>query len=161
LKAIELVGPSKRVLASNSIYFFFIIGQYFILLFGYLVREYQNLVILYSCLVTIFVVYFWYNFIHFNLDLIYKKLFQLIRYIPESPRWLLLNKKRKKAVAIFETIAVSNKKDLSNCYFLNRLINDKKQVPKLFTIEKNIQKDVININNLTTIKTSKYVINLI
>lgn len=57
---IELVGPGKRVLASNSIYFFFIIGQYFILLFGYLVRVYNYLVILYTGLVTLFVLYYWY-----------------------------------------------------------------------------------------------------
>jgi len=55
----ELVGPSRRVLASNSIYFFFIIGQYFILLFGFIVREHNYLVLCYTGLVSIFVFYFW------------------------------------------------------------------------------------------------------
>ncbi|CAF0986427.1 unnamed protein product [Brachionus calyciflorus] len=72
-----------------------------VLVFGYLVREYNNLIICYTTLITIFVLYFW--------------------YIPESPRWLLLNKKTEEAIKIFEKIAKSNNKDLKECSILNEL----------------------------------------
>ena len=44
-------------------------------------------------------------------------------YIPESPRWLLLNNQKERAIAIFEKIAKSNKKDIKQCENLLSLSN--------------------------------------
>lgn len=90
----ELVGPSKRVLASNTVYFFFVTGQYYMLIFAYLIRRYNYLIICNTVFVTVFVFYFW--------------------FMPESPRWLMANKKHKDAFKIFSKIAKSNKKEANS-----------------------------------------------
>lgn len=86
--------------------------------------------------------------------LIHKK----IRFLPESPRWLLLHKKMEKAVAIFERIAKSNKKDLNSCQNLNRLRNNRHEMKKMSvsTVEASFEKNDLE-DNKTTIKSSKYV----
>ena len=56
---IELCGASKRLFAVNLIYYFFVAGEFFVVLFSYFIREYNWYFVANSIFLTSFVSYFW------------------------------------------------------------------------------------------------------
>ena len=89
-KAVEIVGPKYRVLAANTIYYFFIFGEFICLFLGYFFRDYKDFYLYSAIVISSGVVYFW--------------------YIPESPRYLLLNHRYEEVNDLFTKIAKHNKK---------------------------------------------------
>ena len=59
IKAIEIVGPSKRVAAANTIYYLYIIGEYVVLLFVYFIKDYKIMYPSLTVLLVIIALYFW------------------------------------------------------------------------------------------------------
>lgn len=57
--AIEICGPSKRVMAANSIYYLYIAGEFIVVLFAYFIKDYKILYASYTALMTSFIFYFW------------------------------------------------------------------------------------------------------
>lgn len=57
--AVEITGPSKRVLATNVIYYFYIIGEFIAVLACYFIRDYNNIYIFLACFSSIYAFYFW------------------------------------------------------------------------------------------------------
>ncbi|RNA15634.1 Organic cation transporter [Brachionus plicatilis] len=88
--AVEIVGPSKRVIAANAIYYLYIVGEFVLLFFVYFITDYKIMLTSLSVLMTTIAMYYW--------------------IVPESPRWLLATKKKKEAYKVFNTIAKWNKK---------------------------------------------------
>jgi MFS transporter, OCT family, solute carrier family 22 (organic cation transporter), member 4/5 len=92
--AIEVVGPSWRVTAANSIYYLYILGEFVVVLFAYFISDYKVLYASYTLLMFSFMFYFW--------------------LVPESPRWLITKNRSNDAYKIFKRIARSNKKVIEN-----------------------------------------------
>lgn len=92
--AIEICGPSKRVMAANIIYYFYILGEFLVVFFAYFVTDFRVYYGILTGIMTLIACYFW--------------------FLPESPRWLLANKHIAQAYLIFKRIAKSNKKDFEN-----------------------------------------------
>ncbi len=86
----EIVGPSYRVLAANTIYYFFIFGEFICLLLGYFFRDYKEFYLYSAIVISSGVVYFW--------------------CIPESPRYLILNQRYKEVNELFTKIGKYNRK---------------------------------------------------
>ena len=115
LLVLELTGPSKRVLAVSINYYVYIVGEYVVLFAAYFVRDYRPLSVIYACTVSCTVFVFW--------------------LVPESPRWLLTHgntsKNKREAVAVFNRIARSNKRELiPDDYFDNDDDDDKEENEK-------------------------------
>ncbi|RNA13309.1 organic cation transporter [Brachionus plicatilis] len=100
-EAMEVVGTSKRVTAASSIYYFYILGEFVVLILAYFVRNYQRFYLYCTALMCSFLVYFW--------------------TVPESPRWLMTKKKFVQAHSVFKKIARANKKNLNDCTELENL----------------------------------------
>jgi hypothetical protein len=56
---IELCGPSLRVAAVNTIYYFYISGEFVVVLFAYYLRDYKLFLIANAIFLSSFVLYFW------------------------------------------------------------------------------------------------------
>jgi OCT family organic cation transporter-like MFS transporter 4/5 len=56
---IELCGPSKRVAAVNTIYYFYISGEFLVVLLAYFLRDYKYFLIANAIFLSTFVFYFW------------------------------------------------------------------------------------------------------
>jgi len=85
-----MCGANKRVTANNFIYYIYILGEAVVVLFAYFIRDFKYLYASYTCIMIMFLFYFW--------------------YVPESPRWLMAKNKNNEAYKIFKRIAESNKK---------------------------------------------------
>jgi OCT family organic cation transporter-like MFS transporter 4/5 len=92
--AIEICGPSKRVMASNIIYYFYVLAEFFLVSFAYFVTDFRVYYGILTGIITLIAFYFW--------------------FLPESPRWLLANNRSSQAYLVFKRIAKSNKKDFEN-----------------------------------------------
>jgi MFS family permease len=92
--AIEICGPSKRVMASNIIYYFYVLGEFLVVFFAYFVTDFRVYYGILTGIITLIAFYFW--------------------FLPESPRWLLANNRSSQAYLVFKRIAKSNKKDFEN-----------------------------------------------
>jgi hypothetical protein len=103
-KAIELTGSSYRIKAANSMYYFYILGEYITVLMCYFIRDYNWLYLFASGFMCIFPIYFW--------------------IIPESPRWLMTQGKYEEASRVLKRIADSNKKQLPDEYNFGVLQDD-------------------------------------
>jgi OCT family organic cation transporter-like MFS transporter 4/5 len=91
--SLELVGPSYRLLANNFMNYFYILGEFVVLLVSYFNRDHRVFSIYMTVLVASLLTYFW--------------------WIPESVRFLIGRKKYDRADAVFRRIAKSNKKVLN------------------------------------------------
>ncbi len=94
--AVEITGVSFRIKAANSMYYFYILGEYLTVLMCYFIRDYDWLYLFAVSFMCIFPLYFW--------------------FIPESPRWLIANGNYKQATKVLKKIAESNKKQLPDEY---------------------------------------------
>ncbi|XP_071841267.1 organic cation transporter protein-like isoform X1 [Apostichopus japonicus] len=92
---VELVAPSKRVIVSNTTFIFFAIGYYLIAGIAYLIPNWRIVQLVIS------------------LPYIPVLILALI-FVPESPRWLISNKRFESAENIFRKIAKVNRKTLSD-----------------------------------------------
>lgn len=89
--AVELVGPKYRLLASNSFYYAYVSGELIVLtMANFTNSNYTQIHICMAVFLTSFVFYFW--------------------LVPESPRFLLVTKRRREAIKILKRIAKSNGK---------------------------------------------------
>ncbi|KAL3084112.1 hypothetical protein niasHT_033216 [Heterodera trifolii] len=88
----ELVGPSKRKIASLFTGVFFAVGQVLLGLLAFFIRDYQYLHASIAAFATIFLFYWW--------------------VVPESPRWLVSQKRYVEADQILRTAARINKREL-------------------------------------------------
>ena len=120
--AIEIVGPSYRVIAASLMYYCYTCGEFVLLLCAFFLRDHKNLSICIAVLLSIGVFYFW--------------------YVPESVRYLVQRKKFKEVDFIFKRIAKSNKRKYISNFNENdsekeELIEKKKSTPisLLFTKE--------------------------
>ena len=57
--AVEIVGPSYRVTAANTINYFFIVGELIVLFCAYFLRDYRNFSICMAAVVSVTLSYFW------------------------------------------------------------------------------------------------------
>lgn len=103
--AIEICGPTKRVMAANFVYYAYIFGEFFVVFFAYLIKDYPLLYMAYTSLMCLVVLYFW--------------------VVPESPRWLITKNKISKAYKILKRIAISNKKPIESLNELESLNMDR------------------------------------
>lgn len=111
----ELVGPSKRVIAGIVIEFFWCIGLFLLVLLAYFIRTWDKLLLAMACPSVLLLLYFW--------------------LIPESPRWLLTKGKLEEADKIIQKCARVNKVTLPEGY-LNKDTADtgkKESVLKMLT----------------------------
>ncbi|XP_071957174.1 organic cation transporter protein-like [Antedon mediterranea] len=87
----EIVAPSKRAKVSTICYLYWCIGFLFLALFGFFLRSWRTLYLTISlCPIPVIAVYF---------------------FIPESPRWLVLQNRQEEAKLILQKIAKKNKKE--------------------------------------------------
>ncbi|XP_051511779.1 solute carrier family 22 member 2 [Myxocyprinus asiaticus] len=89
----ELVGVEYRRTVGVTYQMFFSIGLLILPLFAYLIPNWRWLQVVFTIPYLCFLSYYW--------------------FIPESPRWLLSQNNRTKALEITEAIAKENKKTLS------------------------------------------------
>jgi len=108
--AVEISGPTHRVLAANVIYYFYIFGEYLTALICYFTREYPQIYIVFASISVIYVSYFW--------------------LVPESPRWLMSRNRTQDAYNILKKIAKSNKKVLPELHDTFLLDDSKSSVQK-------------------------------
>ena len=59
MKAIEICGPSKRVMAANFIYYFYIIGELVVVFMAYFINNYRTLYASYTAVMVSFLITFW------------------------------------------------------------------------------------------------------
>ncbi|XP_064595319.1 organic cation transporter protein-like [Liolophura sinensis] len=97
---VELVGPSKRVWAGIVIEYFFALGIVLLAGIAFLIRNWRYLQIAVSLPSALFLVYWW--------------------IIPESPRWLIANKRLDEAEEILRHAAHVNKAKLPEKLFDER-----------------------------------------
>lgn len=90
--ATELVGPEKRALAGNLVWFYFTAALMVLGLKAYFIRDWRTLLIV-SSAPWIFILLFW-------------------RFVPESVRWLLVKGKTVQAREILTKVATVNKKEM-------------------------------------------------
>lgn len=86
----ELVGPKYRTAAANIFNYFYVVGEFLTLVFGYVFKDYRGFHIclaVYFCALTLV---FW--------------------LVPESPRFLLITGRTAQAKTILKRIARANKK---------------------------------------------------
>ncbi|CAH0383129.1 unnamed protein product [Bemisia tabaci] len=91
--ALEMVGPSKRMVAGVCNQLFFTAGFLFTAVFAYYFPNWRHLEIAISLPTILFLSYWW--------------------FIPESTRWLLLQGRKEEAKAIILKVAKENKVSLS------------------------------------------------
>jgi hypothetical protein len=92
-QAIELIGPSYRCTAANSINYFYLFGQFLIGFVSYGLRDFDRIYLCYALIIWVFPVYFW--------------------IVPDSPRWLLMQGKHNEANRVLSRIARSNRKEFA------------------------------------------------
>lgn len=57
----ELVGPKYRLTAANTIYYFYIVGEFITVLLAYFIRDFRMLHIALAVILSTFSFYFWYS----------------------------------------------------------------------------------------------------
>ncbi|XP_026679607.1 organic cation transporter protein-like [Diaphorina citri] len=87
--ALEMVGPSKRIIAGTVIHMFFSIGFLLIAGLAYFVHDWRHLDILVTLPGLIYLAYWW--------------------FIPESARWLISKGRNEEAKLIIQAVAEENK----------------------------------------------------
>ncbi|MEE6507989.1 hypothetical protein FKM82_018049 [Ascaphus truei] len=92
----ELVGSKQRRIVGIVVQMFFTLGVMIIPGIAYLIPTWQGLQLAFSLPNFLFLLYYW--------------------LIPESPRWLLIRKKKEKAMKIMRDIASHNGKYLTTNY---------------------------------------------
>lgn len=95
----EMVGPSMRLWAGTLIHAFFATGQVILAGVAYYVRDWRRLQLYLAIPNVIYLSYYW--------------------LIPESPRWLLANGRRKEAEVVLRKAAKVNKVYLREGSFLD------------------------------------------
>ncbi|XP_013411039.1 organic cation transporter protein isoform X2 [Lingula anatina] len=93
----ELVGPSKRMIAGISIEYFFAGGLIILTMVGYFLRDWRHIELAVSVPSFAYILYWW--------------------FVPESARWLLANGKEDKAEEILRQAAKVNGKVLPEKLF--------------------------------------------
>ncbi|XP_078581848.1 organic cation transporter protein-like [Branchiostoma floridae x Branchiostoma japonicum] len=96
--ASELVSPDHRTLISMFLVIFFGVGGMILSLVAYLIRYWEWLQLAISLPNVLFIMVYWW-------------------VINESPRWLLANNQKDKAVEIFRKVAGANKKAIPEGLF--------------------------------------------
>lgn len=128
----ELVGPSKRKIASAFTGIFFAIGQVFLGMLAYYVRNYQWLHTWITIPAIAFLSYWWCVFdilIAQNIKIkkIWKiaknafviKIYKFYRIVPESARWLISQQRYNDADRVMRTAARINKKTIPEKWWEN------------------------------------------
>ncbi|RNA03381.1 organic cation transporter -like [Brachionus plicatilis] len=90
---IELTGPNRRILASNFVAISFVMVSIVLSSVAFFLRNFQMLSIFIACVTCLIPTYFW--------------------IVPESPRWLILQKRKTEALRILGKISKSNKKPMN------------------------------------------------
>lgn len=129
--AIEICGPTKRVMAANFVYYAYIFGEFFVVLFAYFVKDYRMLYAVYTALMCSIVSYFW--------------------MVPESPRWLITKNRINRAYTILKRIAHSNKKPIESLTELESLNMNKYEVNEL-----EAEKLTSNASSIENVKQSTF-----
>ncbi|VDN53705.1 unnamed protein product [Dracunculus medinensis] len=102
----ELVGPSKRKVASVVDGIFFALGQVFLGVMAYFFRNYQYLQLVISLPSVMFLSYWWLFITQ-----------QVFRLVPESARWLISLKRFEEADVILQRAAKINGKKLPEAWW--------------------------------------------
>ena len=105
----ELVGPKYRTAAANIFNYFYVVGEFLTLVFGYIFKDYRAFHICITVYFAIFALIFW--------------------LVPESPRFLLITGRTEEAKKILKRIARANNKTF-NDDFINLKGVDPSQVKK-------------------------------
>ncbi|XP_061172451.1 organic cation transporter protein-like [Saccostrea echinata] len=101
----EFVGPKNRILAGTCILLVYCLGEFILLLLGFLIRDWKWLQFTLAVPMAIPLLYWW------------------PKVLPESPRWLVSRKRYKEALKILRNVAKANhvefNKDLSGVKIRN------------------------------------------
>ncbi|KAF7267223.1 hypothetical protein GWI33_019552 [Rhynchophorus ferrugineus] len=112
---LEMVGPSKRLLAGMVVFIFFSGGYVLIALFAKLLPNWRHLQLALTLPGVLFIFYWW--------------------FIPESVRWLLSKNKIDEAKKIIQQVAKTNNKTISdqqlNTLLKNGEDDDKKETSQV------------------------------
>lgn len=135
-----MVGPKKRELCGVTLNYFYAIGEAFTGLVAWYCRDWVVLQYVVSAPPLLFFIYYWYTI--FKFSSIFQQLISLIllRFVPESVRWLLAKNETHEAGKIIRKAAVVNGVVLSNDMqrYLGMVPKSSKEVAQIFRIYENV-----------------------
>lgn len=110
----EMVGPSKRLVAGVVCQMFFSTGYILTAAFVYFIDDWRKLQLALTLPGLVFLCYWWYVLINLILNVFISHTLLLLRFIPESARWLLTKNRLQDAKALIKIQAKENKVDMSD-----------------------------------------------